>query len=358
MSLGSRLTSASNFATSSSSAYAVTMKMNSSRRKLYGDGTELDGIDDLRIVEDLSNWAIGKGQESGSVRSLAGLGLGRPSKREHEHRLHSHGQNQGHSQAQAAGQKDKPQEEKRKKSGGTQLATRKIRRKGGGLIKHLGGADKKKVVGEMTWNPNTLRWEGNESVLRDFDTISSTRPALITHYTGSSVGAGVYSPMGSTSAAVAPRIVGDMQFDPIHMKWISVLPADEDEPDPFEGMADDEDEEAGGGTIRAGAGRRFVPIGPGSGSVASSSTWSQRLASESSMSIAASSASWEDRMRPSIGAEISPELWAECKEAEERHRKEMRGWIMRPPNGSSEMSERERREEKRLWEIRTLAMRS
>ncbi|KAL0240657.1 hypothetical protein I308_106456 [Cryptococcus tetragattii IND107] len=358
MSMGSRLTPASNFATSSSPAYAMMMKMNSSRRKLYGDGTELDGIDDLRIDEDLSNWAIGKGQESGSIGSLAELGLGKPSMREHEHRLHSHGQNQGHSQTQAAGQKDKPQEEKRKKSGGTQLATRKIRRKGGGLIKHLGGADKKKVVGEMTWNPNTLRWEGNESILRDFDTISSTRPALITHYTGSSVGAGVYSSIGSTSAAVAPRIVGDMQFDPIHMKWISVLPADEDEPDPFEGMADDEDEEAGGGTIRAGAGRRFVPIGPGSGSVASSSTWSQRLASESSMSVAASSASWEDRTRPSIGVEISPELWAECKEAEERHRKEMRGWIMPPPNGSSEMRDRERREERRLWEIRSLAMRS
>lgn len=81
MSMGSRLTPVSNFATLSSPAYAMTMKMNSSRRKLYGDGTELDGIDDLRIDEDLSNWAIGKGQESGSVRSLAELGLGKPSKR-------------------------------------------------------------------------------------------------------------------------------------------------------------------------------------------------------------------------------------------------------------------------------------
>lgn len=81
MSMGSRLTPASNFATSSSPAYAMMMKMNSSRRKLYGDGTELDGIDDLRIDEDLSNWAIGKGQESGSIGSLAELGLGKPSMR-------------------------------------------------------------------------------------------------------------------------------------------------------------------------------------------------------------------------------------------------------------------------------------
>lgn len=57
------------------------MNMSSSRRKLYGDGSELDGIDDLRVDEDLSSWTIGKGQGGGSVRNMAGLGLGKPSKR-------------------------------------------------------------------------------------------------------------------------------------------------------------------------------------------------------------------------------------------------------------------------------------
>src|ERR1700753_4214828 len=43
------------------------------------------------------------------------------------------------------------------------------------------------VVGEMRWNPQSLRWEGNEQILRDFDsaTGSSSRPALITQLTGS-----------------------------------------------------------------------------------------------------------------------------------------------------------------------------
>ncbi|WVQ73521.1 hypothetical protein IAR50_003093 [Cryptococcus sp. DSM 104548] len=305
----------------------------------YGDGTELDGIDDLRVEEDVRE----------AQRGMAGLGLGKPS-RHHEPRTSSHGKEKSE------------KEERRKKSGGTTttgLATKKIRRRGAGLIKHLGGADKRKVVGEMIWNPNTLRWEGNEAVLRDFDTISSSRPALITHYTGSSVGVGGLSSPVASVAAAAPRIVKDMQFDPVQMKWVSVHPED-DEPDPFEGMADDEDEETGGGTIRACAGRKYVPVGgssAGSGSMAaSSSTWSHRMASESSM--ATSTASWEDRASHHVGVAISTELWNECKEAEERHRKEMKGWGLRAPTGSSEIRERERREEKRLWEIRYLAMKS
>jgi hypothetical protein len=50
----------------------------------------------------------------------------------------------------------------------------------------------------MKRNPTTLRWEGNDQVLRDFDTVvgTSTRPALITHLTGSSIG----SPVGSFAA--------------------------------------------------------------------------------------------------------------------------------------------------------------
>ncbi|ODN74155.1 hypothetical protein L202_07607 [Cryptococcus amylolentus CBS 6039] len=308
----------------------------------YGDGTELDGIDDLRVEEDARE----------AQRSMVGLGLGKPS-RHHEPRTTSHGKEKSE------------KEERRKKSGGTTttgLATKKVRRRG--LIKHLGGTDKRKVVGEMIWNPNTLRWEGNEAVLRDFDTISSSRPALITHYTGSSVGVGGLSSPVASVAAAAPRIVKDMQFDPVQMKWVSVHPED-DEPDPFEGMADDEDEETGRGTIRAGAGRKYVPIGGSSSSMgsmgpgstaATSSTWSHRMASESSM--ATSAASWEDRASHHVGVAISSELWSECKEAEERHRKEMKGWGLRVPSGSSELRERERREEKRLWEIRHLAMKS
>ena len=95
-----------------------------------------------------------------------------------------------------------------------------------------------KVVGEMKWNPQTLRWEGNDQVLRDFDVAvgTSVRPALITHLTGSSAG----SPM--SSLASGPRIVGNMIFDPVKMCWISTLPPEEDEPDVFANLADDEND--------------------------------------------------------------------------------------------------------------------
>lgn len=192
----------------------------------------------------------------------------------------------------------------------------------------------------MTWNPQTLRWEGNENVLRDFDThlTSSTRPALIAHFTGSSVG----MPSPTVGATQTVRIVGDMRFDPERMCWVSNLAPEDVEPDPFEGMADDEDEGNGGSTITRAAGRKVASTAAYSGA------WSSRLASESSAST-------------SMGSTFDGEderLWEECKAAEERHRIEMRGWTTKSLGGAAEARERERREEKRLWEIRNLALRS
>ncbi|WVR06690.1 hypothetical protein IAU60_003722 [Kwoniella sp. DSM 27419] len=342
--------------------------------KTWGDGTELDSIDDLAVGEEVG----------GKSNPHAGLGLGKPGRRGHE------------TPARSSGGKTVELTE-RKKSGpkvgiaptipsATTASKRNKSRKPAGLIKHLGGADKKKVVGEMTWNPAALRWEGNESVLRDFDAPSagSSRPALITHYTGSSVGVGgPTSPTaiaGGSSASVTPRIVGDMQFDPINMRWVSILSPEDDEPDPFEGMADDEDDERGG-TITRLSGRKLVTIGGGGGggggrgggfggfSIAPSSTaWSSRLASESSITTSSGSVSLMSWPRdghldavdesPSINSLVPDELWQECRSAEERHKQEMKGWIMRAPSGPAELKERQRKEEKRLWEIRVLAMKS
>lgn len=303
-------------------------------------------------------------------------------------------------------------------------------KKAAGLIKHLGTVDKRKgeasrtcrdtyyltdhaVVGDMTWNPATLRWEGNESILRDFDSIPSpssgsapvsgpggngvgtVRPALITHYTG---GLQTSSSRSSTSAhgpgnahvASTIRIVGDMKFDPERMCWVSL---GEEDPDPFADMADDEDDEGGFGsnTLTRANAKKLVSIGGGAGAVAlgesAGSDWSSRLASESS--AGGSVMSWEERTRirlidqthalPLAGVSrradegaglepesqsqslISAELWRECREAEERHKKEMKGWSglgVRPGMSRDEIRDRERREEKRLWEIRYLAMRS
>lgn len=197
------------------------------------------------------------------------------------------------------------------------------------------------VVGDMVWNPETLRWEGNENVLRDFDApvAASARPALIAHFTGSSVSV----PSPTVGATQTVRIVGDMRFDPERMCWVSNLAPEDDEPDPFEGMADDEDDENGGSTITRAQGRKVASA------VAYSGAWSSRLASESSASTS---------MGSTFDGGEDEKFWEECKAAEERHRVEMRGWTTKTLGGAAEARDRERREEKRLWEIRNLAMRS
>jgi hypothetical protein len=119
------------------------------------------------------------------------------------------------------------------------------------------------------------------------------------------------------------------------MCWVSI---GEEEPDPFADMADDEDDEGGrgGSTITRATGRKLVSVGTGLG-VSAGSGWSSRLASESS--AGGSVMSWEERVRvrevdsrgkwdegDGAEGEVSEEMWRECKEAEERHRREMKGW--------------------------------
>ncbi len=223
-------------------------------------------------------------------------------------------------------------------------------------------------MGDMTWNPDTLRWEGNEGVLRDFDSIptsASARPALITLLGGSG---GLSSGSASASAAGLAgtvKIVGDMRFDPEKMCWVSL--GGDEEPDPFEGMADDEDDGTGyGATITRASGRKLMAVGLSSSSSSASasisaSAWSSsRLASESRHILRSGGfvdrvRRWDERVR----VDVPKALIAECKEAEERHKREMKGWIVRSGSKLKEDSrDRERREEKRLWEIRNLALRS
>lgn len=308
------------------------------------------------------------------------------------------------------------------------------------------------VVGEMTWNPHTLRWEGNESILASFDPPSTSppnsrpnskagavrpgaRPALITHLTPGTIGLASVgdaqsrltgpSNIGNPSKILTSpdkdrystiRIVGDMQFDPQKMCWVSLVP----EEDAFEGMADDEDEDWGsgagaGGTIRGSKGLLNIGANAVQGRMTSTSTtdthWTHgTTGTQISLATAGSGSTFGPsaaggRPRESFGsvisdsspsksstgtvdgqdrqwqAAISPDLWAECQAAEERHRKEVKGWCVRslpPPPGAGaasggsagraaqaaqaqwikDVQERERREGKRLWEIRTLAMRS
>ncbi|KAK9449359.1 uncharacterized protein V1518DRAFT_373387 [Limtongia smithiae] len=94
----------------------------------------------------------------------------------------------------------------------------------------------------MRYNPETFKWEGNESATLEFDAIASLtppRPSLITN-------------QQSTKGV---QVVGGMVFDPVRMCWFkasdvinadagAVEDEDEDEEDPFAGFEDFGDDDA------------------------------------------------------------------------------------------------------------------
>ncbi|KAG7450651.1 uncharacterized protein BT62DRAFT_1001450 [Guyanagaster necrorhizus] len=205
------------------------------------------------------------------------------------------------------------------------------------LIRNLGGVGGPKVVGDMKWNPHTMRWEGNEQVLRDFDAVvASTRPALITHLTGSSIGS------SASSFGSGARIVGNMVFDPIRLCWISTLPPEEDEPDVFANLADDEDDsdswESKAGTIRASV----------QSNVATSSSLPDR-----SQTWTPSDCGSDRGSRGSMVFDIDDTFVRNCRKAEERHNIEIKGW----KNSLSREDALCEPDRSFLYEIRTLATR-
>ena len=127
------------------------------------------------------------------------------------------------------------------------------------------------MQGQMRWNPVLLKWEGNESSLRDFDNViaSSARPALISpmgplsprnaysksplanlpgstnssqNTNGNSIEQKILSisnPHGTTPSLGGVRIVGDMIFDPVKRSWFSTSSEGEEEIN----FGDDEDDD-------------------------------------------------------------------------------------------------------------------
>lgn len=199
----------------------------------------------------------------------------------------------------------------------------------------------------MKWNPLTLRWEGNDQALRDFDAAvgTSTRPALITHLTGSSIG----SPVGSFAAGA--RKVGNMIFDPARMCWISTLAPEDEEPDVFADMADDEEEdwETKGGTIRASLPLTGAASDTSAASAASSVPHAPSPAPSRTRTMSESGS--ERGSRASMVCDVDESFLAVCREVEERHRMEMKGWKIKraDPFGEPDRSN--------LYEIRALATR-
>lgn len=205
----------------------------------------------------------------------------------------------------------------------------------------------------MKWNPVALRWEGNDQALREFDVVAtSTRPALITHLTGSSVGSPV------NSFAKGARIVGNMIFDPARMCWISTLPPDEDEPDVFAELADDEEDdgwETKGGTIRANQLASTVESTAATSDTSDAGSSSNRIEPPSparSLRRRSSCESSSDRgSRASLVYDVDDSFLQTCRDAEARHKSELKGWKLK--NGDA----LDQPNRSYLWEIRALATR-
>ncbi|EDR15743.1 uncharacterized protein LACBIDRAFT_291629 [Laccaria bicolor S238N-H82] len=313
------------------------------RQRTYGDGTELDGIDDLPTDREkegrfrVQPKAIGnripgasypntnksgekpsekgtirrKGKRDGSATDEYPVALAQSTNtlRRTTTRIDFLPKSSAHTESDVL--------PKRKKNASSPSNTRRKPT----LIRNLGGTGGPKVVGDMKWNPHSLRWEGNDQVLRDFDAAvgTSTRPALITQLTGSSIG----SPAGSFASGA--RVVGNMFFDPVQ----------EDEPDVFANLADDEEDgaawESKGGTIRASVHQRVSDAGSASTSCANSSESSDlRLGAPSpahSHTRTLSESGSERGSRASMVVRDVDETFLEkCRDAEERHRVEMKGW--------------------------------
>ncbi|KAK7059080.1 hypothetical protein VNI00_001704 [Paramarasmius palmivorus] len=332
------------------------------RARQYGDGTELDGIEDLPTDRDKeSRFRVqpkGYGNRipggTYSSKTTSDRGTIRRKRREpsgSNSDVLGSSTNSIRKSSRIDLSSLKSSFERSPKKKKTASSSSQPTRKKPTLIRNLGGTGAPKVVGDMKWNPQTLRWEGNEQALRDFDAVvTSTRPALITHLTGSSIG----SPVGSFTSGA--RIVGNMIFDPQRMCWISTLPPEEDEPDVFANMADDEEEgdpwDSKGDTIR-GSLKSLTPSESSRTSTSMSTLVDPPSPARSSRTRSPSISDDDRGSRASIHYDIDANFVDGCRAAEQRHHTEMSSWkdILARQGPHSDPARTD------LYEIRALATR-
>ncbi|KAM0793085.1 hypothetical protein ACM66B_000568 [Microbotryomycetes sp. NB124-2] len=209
----------------------------------------------------------------------------------------------------------------------------------------------------MRWNVVTQKWDGNDSVAHEFDkaisspsTSSLIRPALISDLSVMSPRRVPLQQLTSTKA-IADRpikVVGSMMFDAQALRWVSVLgPEDEDELDLSEDdsvFADDEAEHCLQGSSTASA---AAVAGTGTLKV-KQNAWergelSRKLKSRASFAMS-------DDVRDQEGWTRRQKLVRACEEAEARSRSELEKWM----TVESAREEQETRE--RLWDLRRLVL--
>jgi hypothetical protein len=143
-----------------------------------------------------------------------------------------------------------------------------------------------------------------------------------------------------------------MVFDPSRMCWISTLPPEQDEPDVFADLADDEEDEwdRKGATIRANVPR----VSDVSTTSSSSDAQTERTSPAPSHSRTISESGSDRGSRASmVVCDIDDAFIARCRKAEERHRLEMKGW----KTSSSQRETSLASDRSYLYEIRGLATR-
>ena len=313
----------------------------------YGSGAELDGIDDLPNATSPVTLPVRSSPASDQLSLNRTPATAVPG---------AHAPQRGGTQSKRGGRrgsKSKP-----------------------ALIRSLGAgaSPAHKTVKGMRWNAQALRWEGNEAVLRDFDQViqSSTRPALISQLTGSSTSsalnhaAGYSSPLSPESStlmshiASGARVVGDMLFDPVQMRWIHKSGDEEDDvfaqfDDPLDDGDASHDASAaklgvdGDNTVRARRTRsteafsRFAnPWTRLSGKPDSDPSTLDDDALDRSVGRkndqAIRRALSRGAFAPSVG--IDRELWDACIKADKRHAVEIDGCL--PQNPASRLRSRTR----------------
>ncbi|KAI6162051.1 hypothetical protein EDD17DRAFT_1819018 [Pisolithus thermaeus] len=320
------------------------------RQRTYGDGTELDGFDDLPT--DREKECKFRVQPKAMSRSMINGALKSSDKEKETGTMRKKGRRDGRSPtpdslatftpintlrrtgrfelSKVSAPTVEPVLSKKKDASSPVLGH--TRRKPT-LIRHLGAPGGPKVVCGMKWNPLTLRWEGNDQVLRDFDAVLDNASYWIFHW------------LPCRFLRSGARKVGNMIFDPVRMCWISTLPPDEEEPDTAW--------ETKGGTIRASQQSSITPAtqdmsGPRSSIIVTAP-------SPAHSRTRTTSESESDRgSRASIVYDVADDFVEVCRSAEDRHRSEMRGWRSQASRRTDPFAEPNR---SFLYEIRALATR-
>ncbi|KAK9311954.1 hypothetical protein V1522DRAFT_400902 [Lipomyces starkeyi] len=276
------------------------------KRRLFGDGTELDVFEDLPISTVKERTFLMK-----PGKGIEGLGIvnGKDNSK-----VVGEKQTLSAMNLRAAMLREKP----------VQGRSRRKAQQRPHLIKPLGNiANAPRSEKGMRYNPTTYTWEGNDTVTADFDDIALTppRPALISNITSNK---GV-------------QIVGGMIFDPVRMCWFKahdIISGEgdddqEDEDDPFAGFDDLVDDlsqlNVSTPKLRAGASPGQIPANQKHNTVETGNVYGEFVVGEE--------------------FDVGPGFIKRQADEEERWRRKVQGWI---GNG--------RPGREHLYEIRRLIM--